>query len=151
VHAPATQVSVWVQAFPSEHAAPSVFVGFEQNPLAGSHAPATWHASVAEHAIGFAPVHAPATHVSLWVQAFPSLHVVPSGRAGFEHAPVPGLQTPIAWHASLAAHVTGLAPVQLPALQVSVWVHALPSEHDVPSAAGGLEHTPVAGLHDPAT
>jgi hypothetical protein len=30
-------------------------------------------------------------------------------------------------------------------------VHRLPSSHTVPSAAGGLEHTPVAGSHVPAT
>jgi hypothetical protein len=90
------QVSVWVQAFPSEHAVPSVFAGFEQTPLAGSQAPAEWHASLAAHAVGLAPVQAPATHVSVCVQAFPSLHVVPSGRAGFEQTPVAGLHAPAA-------------------------------------------------------
>jgi len=46
---------------------------------------------------------------------------------------------------------TGLAPVQVPAWHVSVWVQALPSLQEVPLVAGGFEHTPVLGLHVPAT
>jgi hypothetical protein len=34
---------------------------------------------------------------------------------------------------------------------VSVCVQALPSLHDVPFAAAGFEHVPVAGLHVPGT
>jgi hypothetical protein len=40
------------------------------------------------HTTGLAPVHVPAWHVSVCVQAFPSSHAVPSIFAGFEHAPV---------------------------------------------------------------
>jgi hypothetical protein len=40
--------------------------------------------------------------------------------------------------------------VQTPAWQVSVWVQALPSLHEVPSVFAGFEHTPVALLHVPA-
>jgi hypothetical protein len=47
--------------------------------------------------------------------------------------------------------VTGLPPAQVPAWQVSVWVHALPSLQVVPFGALGFEHAPVAGLHTPAT
>ena len=36
-----------------------------------------------------------------------------------------------------------------PLWHVSVCVHALPSLHAVPLASGGLEHSPVAGLHVP--
>jgi hypothetical protein len=39
VHVPAWQVSVLVQAFPSSHAVPFGFAGFEQAPVAGSHVP----------------------------------------------------------------------------------------------------------------
>jgi len=46
--------------------------------------------------MGFAPLQAPAWQVSLCVQAFPSLHAVPFGFAGFEQVPVLGLQVP-AW------------------------------------------------------
>jgi hypothetical protein len=43
---------------------------------------------------GLAPTQVPAWHVSLWVQALPSLQAVPLGFAGFEHAPVAGSQVP---------------------------------------------------------
>jgi hypothetical protein len=47
---------------------------------------------------GLAPTHAPAWQVSVWVQAFPSLQGVPFALAGFEQAPVSGLQVPASWH-----------------------------------------------------
>jgi hypothetical protein len=47
--------------------------------------------------------------------------------------------------------VTGLAPVQMPAWQVSDCVQESPSVHDVPFGALGFEQVPVAGLHVPAT
>jgi hypothetical protein len=43
VHTPAWQMSVCVQAFPSEHELPFAFTGFEQTPFAGSHTPGSWH------------------------------------------------------------------------------------------------------------
>ena len=92
----------------------------------------------------------PLSQASLCVQAFPSLHVVPSGRVGFEHIPVAGSHVPAAWHWSWAVHVTGLLPVQVPLSQVSVWVHAFPSVHAVPSGTGGFEHVPVAGSQVPS-
>jgi hypothetical protein len=45
--------------------------------------------------------------------------------------------------------VTGFEPVQTPAMQTSVVVHALPSLQGQPSGLALLEHTPVAGLHVP--
>jgi hypothetical protein len=84
------------------------------------------------------------------VQALPSSHVLPLVFAGFEHRPVAGLQVPAVWHWSTAAQVTGLAPVQVPAWQVSDCVQALPSLHALPSAKVGFEHRPVAGLQLPA-
>jgi hypothetical protein len=48
-------------------------------------------------------------------------------------------------------HVTGVPGWQAPLpLQVSPPLQALPSLHDVPAGADGLEQTPVAGLHVPA-
>jgi hypothetical protein len=82
----------WTQAVPS--AAP----GFVQAPDPGSHAPATWHESLAAHVTGFAPTHAPATHASVCVHAFPSLHVVPSAAVGLLHAPVVVSHVPATWH-----------------------------------------------------
>jgi hypothetical protein len=86
-------------------------------------------------------------HASVCVQALPSLQVVPSGALGFEHMPLFGLHVPATWHASLAVQVTGFEPVQTPAWQVSLCVHALPSSHAVPFAA--LDHAVVeaAGVH----
>jgi hypothetical protein len=103
------------------------------------------------HVTGLAPVQVPLWHVSVCVHALPSLHVVPLVALGFEHVPVAGAHVPTTWHWSLAVHVTGLAPVQVPLWHVSVCVHALPSLHVVPLAAAGFEHVPVLGLHVPAT
>jgi hypothetical protein len=47
--------------------------------------------------------------------------------------------------------LTGLAPTQVPAWQVSLWVQALPSLHAVPFGFGGFEQAPVAGSHVPAS
>ena len=57
----------------------------------------------------------PPWHVSLCVQALPSLHAVPLGAAGFEHWPVEGSHVPATWHWSLAVQITGFAPVHTPA------------------------------------
>jgi len=151
VHVPAWHVSLCVQAFPSLHDVPFAATGFEHAPVAVLHVPATWHASLAAHVTGLPPVHVPLWHVSLCVHALPSLHDVPFAATGLLHAPVAVLHVPATWHASLAAHVTGLPPVHVPAWHVSLCVHAFPSLHDVPFAATGFEHAPVAVLHVPAT
>src|SRR2546422_752116 len=148
---PCLQVSVWVPGSPPLHFVPPSPFGFEQVPVAGLHVPVTWHWSLAVHVTGLEPVHVPAWHVSICVQASPSLQAVPFGAFGFEQAPVVGLQVPATWHWSLAVHVTGLEPVQIPVWHVSVCVQALPSLHAVPFGAFGLEQAPVVGLQVPAT
>lgn len=116
MHAPPPlHVSAPLQAFPSAHDVPLGAAGVLHVPVAVSQLPATWHASAGAQTIGLAPVHVPHWHVSSWVHAFPSEHAVPSARAGCEHVPVAGLHAPAAWHASLAAHAIGLAPVHTPA------------------------------------
>jgi hypothetical protein len=50
------------------------------------------------HVTGFPPAQLPAWHVSLCVQALPSLQALPSGRAGFEQPPFNGLHVPAVWH-----------------------------------------------------
>jgi hypothetical protein len=87
-----------VQALPSLHDVPSGASGLLHVPLAGSQVPATWHWSCATHGTGSAPVQVPERQVSLRVQASPSSQATPSGRAGFEHSPVRGLQVPASWH-----------------------------------------------------
>src|SRR4051812_32951464 len=86
---------------------------------------------------------------SVWVHALPSLHGVPSAAAGELHVPVVGAQVP-GLQASGAVQTTGLLPVQTPPMQASVWVHALPSSHTVPSGAAGFEHMPLVGSQVPA-
>jgi len=44
------------------------------------------------------PEQMPPVQVSGNVQMFPSSQTVPSGAAGFEQTPVPGLQVPATWH-----------------------------------------------------
>src|SRR5437879_3587963 len=96
--APAWQVSLWVQALPSLEEVPCALVGGEQVPLAGSQVPATWHWSRAVQTTGVVPTQAPAWQVSLWVQALPSLQVVPSALFGVEQVPLAGSQVPATWH-----------------------------------------------------
>src|SRR5436309_4930705 len=87
VHVPLTQRSVCVHELPSLQLVPSGAAGFEQVPLAGLQVPAAWHWSAAEQTIGLVPLHAPLWHVSVCVQALPSLHVVPFGTAPWPHVP----------------------------------------------------------------
>jgi hypothetical protein len=83
------------------------------------------------------PAHAPVLQTSFFVQAFPSLHDVPSDFAGFEHRPVAVLQTPAAWHWSSGVQTTGVPAWQCPApSQVSVPLQALLSAQLVPAAEG---------------
>ena len=95
-------------------------------------------------------MHVPAWHVSLCVQALPSLHDEPFAFAGFEHVPVAVSHVPALWHWSLAVQLTGLLPAHVPAWHVSVCVHAFPSLHAAPFAFAGFEHAPVLVSHVPA-
>ena len=88
--------------------------GFEQTPVAGEHVPTSWQTSSAPQGLGSEPAHAPEAQASVRVHAFPSLHSVPSGTTGFEHAPVAGAHVPAWWHASIAKHTTGFEPEQTP-------------------------------------
>src|SRR5262245_62761026 len=119
--------------------------GLEQVPVWGSHSPVVWQLSCGWHWRGAPARHAPAWQESAWVQALPSLQLEPSALAGFEHTPVCGSQVPALWHWSLAVQVTGFVPTQVPALQESLCVQALPSLQLEPSALAGFEHTPVCG------
>src|SRR5438094_549299 len=96
-----------------------------------------------------APRHTPAWQVSAVVHALPSLQAVPLATGGFEQAPVNGLQVPAVWHWSGAGQATAV-PWQTTPWQLSAVVHALPSLHAVPFAAGGFEQVPVAGSQVPA-
>ena len=147
---PVWQVSVCVQALPSLHAAPSALLGLLQTPVAGAQVPAVWHWSCALQVTGLAPLHVPAWQVSVCVHALPSLQAEPSALLGLLQTPVAGAQVPAVWHWSCALQVTGLAPLHVPAWQVSLWVQALPSLQAEPSALLGVLQTPVAGAQVPA-
>ena len=97
--APALQLPPWhespaVHAFPSLQVVPFEATGFEHAPLEGSHVPAVWHASNAVHVSGVPPTHVPPWQASDWVQAFPSLQLVPLAATGLEHVPLVGLHVP---------------------------------------------------------
>src|SRR5208283_714845 len=83
VQTPLMHASLRVQGLPSLQVVPSGAAGLEHVPLPGSHVPATWHWSLAVHAIGFEPVQVPLTQESLRVHALPSLQLVPSAAVGF--------------------------------------------------------------------
>jgi len=82
----------------------------------------------------------------------PPVHAVPLALAAAAgQVPVLVLQVAITWHSSGVGQTTAPPPVQVPAWQVSVVVHMLLSLQLAPSAASGLLHWPVVGLHVPAT
>src|SRR5262249_32075466 len=110
----AWQGSFCVQASASLQVVPPALPGSEQVPVVASQVPASWHWSVVAQVTGFAPTQAPAWQESLWVQALPSLQLVPSAFAGFEHVPVCGSQVPALWHWSVAVHATGVPPRRAP-------------------------------------
>src|SRR5882724_10306213 len=132
MQAPASQVSVCVQALPSSQGAPLGLAGLLQTPDAGLQTPAAWHWSAAVQATGLAPTQAPASQVSVCVQALPSSHGAPLGLAGLLQMPDAGSQAPAVWHWSATVHTTGFTPTQMPASQASVCVQASPSSHGAP-------------------
>jgi hypothetical protein len=122
-----------VQASPSLHGIPSGAAVLLQAPVTGSQAPARWHESTGTQTTGLPLLHAPPRQTSFCVHASPSLQGVPSGLTGFEHMPVAGSHAGASWHGPDAGHTTGFPPAQAPPTHESVWVHALPSLHGVPS------------------
>lgn len=97
MHAPFWQASPTVQAFRSLHDVASGLFPNEHVPLAGLHVPPVWH-WLGVHVTGLAPVQVPPWHVSVIVQALPSLHIVPSALLGYEQTPVAGTHVPALWH-----------------------------------------------------
>lgn len=147
--APVWHLSPEVQALPSLQMVPFGAFGLVQAPVEVLHTPAEWHASVAVHTTGLAPVHTPDWQVSSCVHAFPSLHTVPLARAGFEHWPLAVSHVPTPVHGPAATHTFTVPDWQTPDWQVSPEVHALLSLHVVPSARAGFEQAPVVGSQVP--
>jgi hypothetical protein len=151
MHCPALLQVSFVQALLSKsHEVPFAFAEYVQFPDVGSHVPVpVWQGPAGGQVLALLPLQAPAWHVSVCVHRFPSLQLLPSFTAGFEHVPLLGSHVPAAWHWSLAAQVFGLPPWQAPDWHVSVCVHALPSLHAVPFVLIGFVHVPLV-LHSPA-
>ena len=135
---PPLHVSLFVQALPSEHAAPSLPATLPQ-PLTASQV-STVHgfASVQSRFVGV-PAHLPLAHLSLWVQETSSLQlaVLNVGTQPVAGTQVSSVQT------SPSLHVNAL-PLHKPLAQASALVQALLSVQDAPSLPAGLVQ-PVAG------
>jgi hypothetical protein len=113
---------------------------------AGAHSPA-WHVSAPlqkvlsaqDVPLGFAGcVHAPRLHTSF-------VHVLPSSLQAAELLvnvhPLVGSHESFV-HGLSSLHTSAVPAVQVPAWQVSVPLHALPSLHTVPLVAGAYWHMP---------
>src|SRR4051794_661461 len=94
------------------------------------------------------PAQTPPAQTSLQVVGSPSSQGVPSSNATVWQAPLVGSQK-LVWHGLLGGQSTGSPPAQLPLWHVSVWVQRFPSSHGAPSGFGGVEQSPVLGLHVP--
>src|SRR2546425_983194 len=119
-------------------------------PDAGLQAPAVWHWSAAVQATGLAPAQAPASQVSVCVQALPSLQGAPLALAGLLQMPDAGLQVPGAEERRVGEEGRCRGSPDHSKKKVAGCVQALPSLHGAPLALAGLLQTPVAGLQAPA-
>jgi hypothetical protein len=140
---PPWQLSPVVQALPSSHALPSCAGVWAQLPVGESHA--SWvHTLPSPQSFGVPPVQLPAWQLSPTVQPSPSLHAVPLGMAGWEHAPLAGLHW--SWvHGLPSLQSFAAPPVHAPAWQASLSVQASLSSQTVPFATAGFEQVPVPG------
>jgi hypothetical protein len=96
------------------------------------------------------PMHCPdELHLSPVVQASPSLHVAPVLTV-YEQVPSIELQVPgLFWQVPGLVQVTAV-PTHFPdELHTSPVVQALPSLHEVPTAAAAYEQVPVFALQVP--
>src|SRR5262249_60610252 len=101
---------------------------------------------VAVEATGLGPRQPPAAQPSLCVQALPSLH---GAVLLVWTPPVAGLQESLV-HGLPSSQLGAAPPTQMPPLQVSLVVQALPSLQALPLVFWGLEQTPVVVLQVPA-
>jgi hypothetical protein len=69
------------------------------------------------------------------------VHAVPSTFTGLEQAPVVMSHVPAVWHSSKGVQETGVPPLHMPPMH-TLFVHALPPSHAVPSAMVAKEHVP---------
>ena len=100
------------------------------------------HGLLSEQLGAIVPEQMPATQVSTVVHALPSLQRLPLVLLGLLQTPVLVLQVPMSWQTSDAVQVIALPPTQLPLLQVSPMVHALPSSQEAPGGQVTCLYTP---------
>src|SRR5437870_1008065 len=140
---PFWQVSAAVQALPSSHVAPVLGVTVQLDvPLQ------VCVLHVSEVQVIAVPTHGPLpSQVSLKEQASPSSQVVPVSGGGVQLGAASRVRVADACDVRVIAVPTHWP---LPS-QVSLKQQASPSSHGAPSALAGFEHSPVAGLHMPAS
>jgi hypothetical protein len=129
-----------LQALPSAHAEPFGSDGFWQ-PVTGLQLFAV-HGLPSLQLSGAPAVQVPDWHVSSPLQTVLSAHDVPFGN-GLVVQPKTGSQ-PSVVHGLPSLQVSGVPGVQVPAWQVSLPLHRLPSVHDVPLGTAGCWH-PLTG------
>jgi hypothetical protein len=112
-------------------------------------APPVWHCPGALQVFGLLPWQTPEWHVSVCVQAFPSLQAVPFATGVDTQSPVRTSQLPPVKQAPEPAQ-NFCDPPHTPPKQASPTVQRLLSLQAVPFALFGLEQYPVAGLQVPA-
>ena len=115
-----------------------------QTPVDELHSPATWHWSRGVQTNESVPVQTPAWHLSLRVQASPSLQLVPDKRVWSQ--PCPAVQKSVVQALSSLQERNEL-PVHTPEWQIDSNVHGSPSSQSRPSAKGTAWHRPVAAMH----
>lgn len=147
--APAEHASAVVHALPSSQVVP-FGTGTWTTPRVGEHESAV-QALPSSMTSGVPAAQMPApSQVSLPLQTLPSEQDVPAATATCI-GPVAGSQLS-AVQGFPSSMTTGAPGVHAPASShVSMPLHALPSEHEVPAAPGGLEHCPDTGSRVPAT
>src|SRR5262245_21325248 len=100
-------------------------------------------------------MHTPARHVSVWVQALPSLQAVPSFTGVWTHTlstQVSVVHTLLSLQSALVLQqlTTGPPGMQVPFRQVSGLVQGFLSLLSLSSALAGFEQMPVPVSHVPA-
>ena len=130
-HDPPEQVSSIVHASPSSHGSE---LSVLTHPVAGSHVSSVQMLPSSQSA-GAPPTQVPAAHVSPTVQASPSSH----GSVLLANSQTPPRQLSVVQGLPSSQSATTMQvmqpgmgdPTQVPAEQVSAWVHGMPSSHEI--------------------
>jgi hypothetical protein len=138
VHVPATHVSLDVHALLSSHVA---VLGAFRQPVTALHESSV-QPLLSLQSSGVPTWHEPPPHTSAPLHASPSLH----GAVLFvnTHPPLAALQESSV-HGLLSLQTVAVVPVHMPAVQISLDVHALLSSH---AAVLGAFTQPVTKLHE---